>query len=172
MNMEYRKSVRGMRVAGLVGACVCVLGLAASNGGTSLPNPHRDVCNDFASGITAPISADGELTTATATAFSPTSNAKSELKQEERFTNKTNTVEYRLRLENPADTVHLMVSAEVEHGLVRWELIDPTGATRSRIGTTERASMDTTNIQAIKGEWVLHMTLQDATGRYHIYWVQ
>jgi hypothetical protein len=56
--------------------------------------------------------------------------------------------------------------------LVRWELIDPSGATRSRVGTTERASMDTTNIQAIKGEWVLRMTLQDATGRYHICWEQ
>jgi hypothetical protein len=170
MKTEYRKTVRGMRVARLVGACVCVLGLAASNGGASFPNPHRDVRNDFASGFTEPTSADGELTTATA--FSPASDAKSQLKQEERFTNKTNTVEYRLRLENPADMVHLMVSAEVEHGLVRWELIDPTGATRSRVGTTERASMDTTNIQAIKGEWVLRMTLQDATGRYHICWEQ
>jgi hypothetical protein len=170
MNMEYRKSVRKMRVARLMGACACVLGLAASNGGASLPNPHRDVSNDFASGMTAPISADNEPTTATA--FSPASDEKSQLTREESFTNKTNTVEYRLRLENPADTVHLKVSAEVEHGSVRWELIDPTGATRSRIGTTERASMDTTNIQAIKGEWILRMTLEDATGRYHIYWAQ
>ena len=172
MNTENGKSVRGMRAAGLVGACVCILGLAASNGGASFPNPHRDVRNDFASGFAAPISADGELTTATGNPFSPASDAKSQLKQEERFTNKTNSVEYHLRLENPADTVHLTVSAEVEHGLVRWELIDPTGATRSRVGTTERASMDTTNIQAIKGEWVLRMTLQDATGRYHICWEQ
>ena len=172
MNMKYGKSIRGMRVTCLVGACVCVLGLAASNGGASLPNPHRDVSNDFASGIAAPISADGEDATATAGEFSTASDAKSKLNQEERFTNKTDTVEYRLRLVNPADTVQLTVSAEVEHGLVRWELIDPTGATRSRIGTTERASMDTTNIQVIKGEWVLRVSLQDATGRYHICWAQ
>lgn len=170
MKTDHRKAVRAIRVAGLTGACVCVLGLAASNGGASFPNPHRDVRNDFASGFTAPVSADSELTDAIA--FSPAPDAKSQLKQEERFTNKTNTVECRLRLEDPTDTVHLKVSAEVEHGLVRWELIDPTGATRSRFGTTERASMDTTNIQAIKGEWVLRLTLQDATGRYHIFWAQ
>ncbi|HEY4880068.1 MAG TPA: hypothetical protein VIH97_13180 [Candidatus Acidoferrales bacterium] len=172
MNIKYGKSIRGMRVASLVGVCVCVLGLAASNGSASLPNPHRDVNNDFASSIVAPSSADGEHTTATAAEFSAASDAKSKLNQEERFTNKTDRLEYRLRLENPADMVHLTVSAEVAHGLVRWELIDPTGATRSRIGTTERASMDTTNIQVIKGEWVLRMTLQDATGRYHICWEQ
>ena len=172
MNIKYGKSIRGMRVASLVGVCVCVLSLAASNGGASFPNPHRDMRNDFASSIAAPISADGEHTTATAAEFSAASDAKSKLNQEERFTNKTDSLEYRLRLENPADTVHLTVSAEVEHGLVRWELIDPTGATRSRIGTTERASMDTTNIQVIKGEWVLRMSLQDATGRYHICWEQ
>ena len=170
MKTEYRKAVRAMRVARLMGACVCVLGLAASDGGASFPNPHRDMRNDFASGFTAPNSADRELTDAIA--FSPAPDAKSQIKQEERFTSKTNTMEYHLRLENPADMVHLTVSAEVAHGLVRWELIDPTGATRSRVGTTERASMDTTNIQAIKGEWVLRMTLQDATGRYHICWEQ
>ena len=170
MNIKYGKSIRGMRVARLMGACVCVLGLAASNGGASFPNPHRDVRNDFASGFTAPNSVDGELITATA--FSSAPDAKSQIKQEEHFANRTNTMEYHLRLENPADMVHLTVSAEVAHGLVRWELIDPTGATRSRVGTTERASMDTTNIQVIKGEWVLRMTLQDATGRYHICWEQ
>ena len=168
MNIRFGKSIRGMRVASMVGVCVCVLGSAASNGGASLPNTHRDLSNDFASRFAAPTSGDDEQPTAPATA----PDTKSKLNQEERFTNKTNTAEYRLRLENPADTVHLTVSAEVEHGLVRWELIDPTGATRSRVGTTERASMDTTNIQAIKGEWVLRMTLQDATGRYHIRWEQ
>jgi hypothetical protein len=66
--------------------------------------------------------------------------------------------------------VHLKIFAEVEHGLVRWELIDPTGEVRTTIRTTERASMNTTDIQAIKGEWLLRMTLQDATGRYHIDW--
>lgn len=170
MNAENGNSFRGMGLTRLVGACVCVLGLAASNGGASFSNPHRDVRNDFASGFTAPNSADGGLTDAIE--FPPAPDAKSQIKQEERFTSKTNTMEYHLRLENPADMVHLTVSAEVEHGLVRWELIDPTGATRSRVGTTERASMDTTNIQAIKGEWVLRMTLQDATGRYHICWEQ
>jgi hypothetical protein len=30
--------------------------------------------------------------------------------------------------------------------------------------------MDTTNIQAIKGAWVLRVTLQDATGHYKMHW--
>jgi hypothetical protein len=119
MNIRFGKSIRGMRVASMVGVCVCVLGSAASNGGASLPNTHRDLSNDFASRFAAPTSGDDEQPTATATA----PDTKSKLNQEERFTNKTNTAEYRLRLENPADTVHLTVSAEVEHGLVRWELI-------------------------------------------------
>jgi hypothetical protein len=174
MNTENRKSVHGVRGAGLMGVCVCVLGLAAWNGGASVSNPRRDVSNEFASGITAPIPPSGEMATAnaTATVFSLASDEKSQLTREERFTNKTDTVVYRLQLENPADTVHLKVSAEVKRGVVRWELIDPTGATRSKIGTTEHASMDTTNIQAIKGEWTLRMILEDATGRYHVYWAQ
>ena len=53
-----------------------------------------------------------------------------------------------------------------------WELMDPTGEVRTSIGTTERANMDTTNIQAIKGEWLLRVTLNDAAGRYHISWTR
>jgi len=30
--------------------------------------------------------------------------------------------------------------------------------------------MSTSNIQAIKGEWLLRVTLQDATGHYKIQW--
>jgi hypothetical protein len=75
-------------------------------------------------------------------------------------------------LDGWSDMVHLNVSAEVEHGLVRWELIDPTGEVRANIGTTERGSMDTTNIQAMKGEWLLRVTLQDATGHYKIHWAR
>jgi hypothetical protein len=32
--------------------------------------------------------------------------------------------------------------------------------------------MNTSNIPAIKGEWVLRITLQDATGSYKIHWIQ
>jgi hypothetical protein len=32
--------------------------------------------------------------------------------------------------------------------------------------------MNATDIQAIKGEWHLRMTLEDATGSYHVHWVR
>ncbi|MGC1256163.1 MAG: hypothetical protein WA867_11450, partial [Candidatus Acidiferrales bacterium] len=80
--------------------------------------------------------------------------------------------DYLFTLDDETRMVHLNIAAEVTHGRVRWELIDPPGATRTEIRTTERASMDTTNIQAIKGEWHLQMTLEDATGSYHVHWVR
>jgi hypothetical protein len=104
-----------------------------------------------------------------------TTNATSpapELTKDETFTNQTDVRDYLFTLDDATRMVHLNIAAEVKHGLVRWELIDPTGATRTRIGTTERASMDTTNIQAIEGEWHLRMTLEDATGSYHVHWVR
>jgi hypothetical protein len=117
---------------------------------------------DFPSGVGAETSADRTLV----------ADAQTELKKDETFTNETKVVEYRFRLDSSSEMVHLNISAEVEHGLVRWELIDPTGQVRARIGTTERASMNTSDIQAIKGEWVLRMTLQDATGHYKIHWMR
>lgn len=158
MNREFKKFGHGIGIAGLLGVCVFLLQPVRSGNAASLPNPHRDVQMDFG-GVSGSVA-------------SPNVPAASEMKKEEKFTNQTNVVEYRFRLENAQELVHLKVSAEVTHGLVRWELIDPTGAVRTTIGTTERASMDTTDIQAIKGQWLLRMTLQDATGSYRVHWVE
>jgi hypothetical protein len=68
--------------------------------------------------------------------------------------------------------VHLNVTAEIKQGLLRCELIDPTGAVRTKIGTTEHASMNTNDMKAIKGEWLLRLTLEDATGKYQVHWVE
>jgi hypothetical protein len=158
MNHDFNKLGRVFGIAGLLGACIFLLQPVGLGNAASLPNPHRDVQMDF-NGVSATVAL-------------PNIPAASEMKKEEKFTNQTNVVEYRFRLENTQDLVHLKVSAEVTHGLVRWELIDPTGAVRTTIGTTERASMDTTDIKAIKGEWLLRMTLQDATGSYRVHWVE
>jgi len=32
--------------------------------------------------------------------------------------------------------------------------------------------MDTSNIKAIKGEWLLRVTLESATGNYQVHWIQ
>jgi hypothetical protein len=162
MNMDSGKVRRGIRVAGLVGACAVSVGPIVFGTAASSPNPRRDVSIEIPSNPAPTMSADRTLVT----------DAQPELKKDESFTNETKVVEYRFRLDSSSDMVHLNISAEVEHGLVRWELIDPTGEVRTRIGTTERAAMDTTNIQAIKGEWLLRVTLKDATGRYRLSWIR
>jgi hypothetical protein len=162
MSVDCGKSRRTIRFAGLLAACALGLGLVVFGTAASSPNPRRDVSIDFPSDIAATASADR----------TPVADAQPELKKDESFRGETRAVEYRFRLDSSSDMVHLNVSAEVEHGLVRWELIDPTGEVRANIGTTERAAMDTTNIQAIKGEWLLRVTLQDATGHYKIHWAR
>src|SRR5271168_4561508 len=98
--------------------------------------------------------------------------ASDELKKDETFANKTDVREFKFSLDGSSDMVHLDVAAEIQRGRIRWELIDPTGAVRSRVGTTEHGSMNTDGIKSIKGEWLLRVTLEDATGNYHLRWTQ
>jgi hypothetical protein len=160
MNIDSGKLRSAIRVAGLVGAYAFLLGPVVFDTAASSPNPRHDVLIEFPSNASTTTAADRTLV----------SDAQPELKKDESFTNETKVVEYRFRLDSSLDMVHLNISAEVEHGRVRWELIDPTGEVRANIGTTERASMNTTDIQAIKGEWLLRVTLQDASGHYKIRW--
>jgi hypothetical protein len=94
------------------------------------------------------------------------------LEKDESFTDQSKVEEYKFSIDNSTGVVHLKVDAVIHHGRIRWELIDPAGTVRSRVGTTERGSMDTDDIKAIKGEWLLRMTLEDATGKYHVRWTQ
>jgi hypothetical protein len=162
MNTDCSKLRQVIRVAGLIGAGAFILGLVVFGTAASSPNPRRDVSIGFPSDASATTPEDRTLVT----------DAQIELKKDETFTNESKVFEYRFRLDSSSEMVHLNISAEVEHGLVRWELIDPFGQVRARIGTTERASMNTSDTQAIKGEWVLRLTLQDATGHYKIHWMR
>jgi hypothetical protein len=162
MKMESGKMRPAARIAVRVGACAFLLGPVVFGTAASSPNARRDVLIDFPSDVAATTAADRTLV----------AEAQPDLKKDESFKDETKVVEYRFRLDNSSDMVHLSISAEVEHGLVGWELIDPTGKVRTSIGTTERASMNTTDIQAIKGEWLLRVALQGATGRYHISWTR
>jgi hypothetical protein len=160
MNID-RSSLRGrMRATCLVAVSVYLLGAGVASTTAYTPNAKRDVNYDF---VTA-----GDTLMAPASAPSPAP----ELTKDETFTNQTNVRDYLFTLDDATRMVHLNIAAEVIHGRVRWELMDPTGAMRTEIRTTERASMDTTNIQAIKGEWHLRMTLEHATGSYHVHWVR
>lgn len=98
--------------------------------------------------------------------------ASDELKKDESFTNETDVQEYKFSLDKSSGTVHLNVAAEIQRGRIRWELIDPAGAVRSKVGITEHGSMNTDGIKSIKGEWLLRVTLEDATGNYHLHWTQ
>jgi hypothetical protein len=160
MNTDWVSLRRGMRAMCLVGVSVYLLGAGVGSTTAYTPNANRDVSDGFVS------AGDSLMTPASTPSPAP------ELTKDETFTNQTDVRDYLFTLDDATRTVHLNIAAEVKHGRVRWKLIDPTGATRARIGTTERASMDTTNIQAIKGEWHLRMTLEDATGTYHVHWVR
>lgn len=160
MNTDWKGLRHRIRATFLMGVLVYLLGAGVASTTAYTPNAKRDVRNDF--------SFADDTRTATTNAPSPAP----ELTKDETFTNQTDVRDYLFTLEDATRMVHLNIAAEVKHGLVRWELIDPTGTTRTKIGTTERASMDTTNIQAIKGEWHLRMTLEDATGSYHLHWVR
>ena len=144
----------------LMSVPVYLLGAGVASTTAYTPNAKRDVRND--------VSIADDTRTVTTNAISPAP----ELTKDETFTSQTDVRDYLFTLDDTTRMLHLNIAAEVKHGLVRWELIDPTGTTRTRIRTTERASMDTTNIQAIKGEWHLGMTLEEATGSYHVHWVR
>jgi hypothetical protein len=151
-----------IRTVSLVAACVYLLGPAASDNAARVPNANRDVDSSLRSDFVS------SSVLSPALAAAPTS----ELTKDESFTNQSDVRDYRLTLDNDHDDVHLAVTAEIKRGVLRWELIDPTGAVRTRIATTEHASMDTSDIKAIKGEWLLRMTLESATGKYQVHWVQ
>jgi hypothetical protein len=158
MKIAAGRNQYALRVLGLVAGAVYLLGPAASNNAARVPNANRDVESSLRS----------DFVWSPAAAAAPTS----ELTKDESFTNQSDVREYRFTLDTDNDDVHLTVNAEIKHGLLRFELIDPTGAFRTRIGTTERASMNTGDIKAIKGEWLLRMTLESATGKYQVRWVQ
>ncbi len=160
MNRDWTSLRRGIRATCLVGVSVYLLGAGVASTTAYTPSANRDVNYGFVT--------TGDSLMAPANAPSPAP----ELTKDETFTNQTDVRDYFFTLDDSTQLVHLNIAAEVKHGRVRWELIDPTGATRTEIRTTERASMDTTNIQAIKGEWHLRMTLEDATGNYHVHWVR
>jgi hypothetical protein len=95
-----------------------------------------------------------------------------ELKVGESFTAQTKDHDYRFKLDGSRETLHLHVSAELSGGEIEWELIDPTGKVRTRIGITEHGALDSTDMKTIKGEWLLRIKLEDATGKYDIHWTQ
>ena len=95
-----------------------------------------------------------------------------ELKVGESFAGQTKDHDYRFKLDGSRDTLHLRVSAELSGGKIEWELIDPTGKVRTHIGITEHGNMDTGEMKTIKGEWLLRIKLEDATGKFDIHWTQ
>lgn len=160
MNTDWLGLRHRIRATFLMSVLVYLLGAGVASTTAYTPNANRDVGNDFSAADKTPT----EITNARSPA--------SELTKDETFSNQTDVRDYLFTLHDAMQMVHLNIVADVTHGLVRWELIDPTGTTRTKIGTSERASMDTTNIQAIKGEWHLRVTLEDATGSYHVHWVR
>jgi hypothetical protein len=158
MKIVVRGTRKGIGPLGLAAACIFLLGPAASNNFARVPNPDRDLDTSLQANISPSQTAAAD--------------SKSELTKDEKFTGQTNVREYRFTIDTDSGEVHLNVAAEIKHGLLRFELIDPTGAVRTKIGTTEHASMNTNNIKAIKGEWLLRVTLEDATGKYQVHWVE
>jgi len=156
MKINHEKLRQSVRVLALVCACGSVLGIVVFAAAASSPSPRRDVTMGVPPDADALVPADDGAATGE--------------KKSESFVKRTNVVEYPFQLDHSTDVVRLNLSVEVEHGLVRWELIDPSGAVRSNISTTERARMDDTELTGMQGKWVLRMNFEDATGRYQIDW--
>lgn len=113
-----------------------------------------------------------DLNTGEASNAAVSAAAPEDLTVSESFTGQTKDHDYRFTLDGSADMVHLHVATEIHHGKIVWELVDPRGQVRSHIGITEHGSMDTINMKTIKGEWLLRVKLEDATGKYDIHWTQ
>jgi hypothetical protein len=158
MEMLAPRTRYGIRPLGLVTACIFLLRPAASPNAARVPKPNRDVKTSLQRSV------DSSQTAAAV--------SKSELIKDEKFTSQTDVRQYRFTINTNNGEVHLSVAAQMKHGLLRCELIDPTGAVRTRIGTTEHASMNTSDMKAIKGEWLLRVTLEGATGKYQVHWVE
>jgi hypothetical protein len=156
MRINYERLRHAGRVLALVGACGSVLGIAVFAAAASSPNARRDVLMSVPSDVEVLAPVEGGAATGE--------------KRSESFVNRTNAVEYPFQLDRETDVVRLNLSVAVEHGLVRWEVIDPSGAVRSNISTTERARMDDTELTGMQGKWVVRMNFEDATGRYEIAW--
>jgi hypothetical protein len=156
MNTDLGKVRRRIRAVALAGAYALVLGSIVFGAAASSLRSRRDVHVDTRS-------------EAIATVATETGGASKESRTAS-FVNRTNVVEYPLHLDSATEVVRLSLSVEVEHGLVRWELTDPTGAVRSKIRTTGRARMEDTELTGMQGKWVLRMNFEDATGRYHVSW--
>lgn len=90
---------------------------------------------------------------------------------DEKLTNRTDVREFRMKLDDSGGIVHLEFAAEIQHGSIRWELIDPKNAERMRIATTERVYGNTDRLKSMKGEWVLRLTMEDASGGSQLHWV-
>ena len=157
MKIAAGRNQYSLGVLGFVAGAVYLLGPAARNNAARVPNANRDVESSL----------QADFVWWPAAAAAPTS----ELTKDASFTNQSDVREYRFTLDTDSDDVHLTMNAEIKQGLLRFESIDPTRAVRTRIGTTERASMDTGDIKAINGEWLLQMTLESATGKYQVRWV-
>jgi hypothetical protein len=158
MKMDGGKIRQAICAVGLVGACAFLLGPVVFGTAASSPNARRDVLIEFPSEATARVPTPGGHDSKETRTVS--------------FVNRTDALEYPFQLDNTTEMVRLNLSVEVEHGLVRWELIDPAGVVRSDIRTTERARMDDTELSGMQGKWVLRMHFEDATGRYHIGWIR
>ncbi len=88
------------------------------------------------------------------------------------FTKETKTKRIELKVHNSATRARLRVRSVVESGRIEWTLRDSRGVAKQNVelgrGTT---NLDTGEMKAEGGVWVLELTLQNASGHYELDWV-
>lgn len=85
-------------------------------------------------------------------------------------TDETRTKEIKLPATEPSSKAHLKVTATIESGEVIWTLRDPNGKARLTGGKRGDITLDSGELQAIKGTWVLQIEMKGATFNYEIRW--
>jgi hypothetical protein len=86
-------------------------------------------------------------------------------------TNETRTRETSLSATEPSKKAHLKVKARIESGEAAWVLRDPTGKARlTGRSWGGQLTLDSGELEAIKGKWTVQIELKDATLDYEMYW--
>jgi hypothetical protein len=89
----------------------------------------------------------------------------------ERFTARTDTLDYEFEVSGGTRTARLQVTARLSSGTAEWALRDPEGEVRLQ-GWNESAHSrgDTGTMTPKAGTWTLRIGLDDASGEYAARW--
>lgn len=103
--------------------------------------------------------------------FAPAVSSSDELYISGKATNEARTREASLPASEPSKKAHLKVKAKIESGEADWILRDPNGKARlTGRGQRGHLTLDSGELEGIKGTWTLQIEIRNATLDYEIHW--